>query len=55
MHSQNQIRVKILYLRCLSFYYCLDGKTGWFPSNYVEEISEKTKADATDKEIPGRK
>jgi len=30
----------------------LDGKTGWFPSNYVEEISEKTKADATDKEIP---
>lgn len=30
----------------------LDGKTGWFPSNYVEEISEKTKAEATDKEIP---
>eukprot|EP00088_Acartia_fossae_P068401 TRINITY_DN8673_c1_g1_i5.p1 TRINITY_DN8673_c1_g1~~TRINITY_DN8673_c1_g1_i5.p1 ORF type:complete len:613 (-),score=149.34 TRINITY_DN8673_c1_g1_i5:499-2337(-) len=30
----------------------LDGKTGWFPSNYVEEVTDKGKADPTDKEIP---
>jgi len=30
----------------------LDGKTGWFPSNYVEEISDKSKVDAAEKEIP---
>ena len=30
-----------------------DGRTGWFPSNYVEEISDQ-KAAATEKEIPGK-
>jgi len=30
----------------------LDGKTGWFPSNYVEELSDKSKADTAEKEIP---
>jgi len=30
----------------------LDGKTGWFPSNYVEELQEQNANSAVDKDIP---
>ena len=45
--------LRVLRLKLIILIIFSDGKTGWFPSNYVEEISDKSKVDAAEKEIPG--
>ena len=39
--------------RLRRFFVIADGKTGWFPSNYVEDIQEQNANSTADKDIPG--